>query len=211
MIVIYDYISGCDQYDAIPKGAFDKNPIKGCNVPHSERIIAHQQHGFWKDLLGEFYPAFFYQDPDPSYLNHPNVQTFKKVQHLQLMDTILTRYPRMKVVWAHMCLNKELLSLHPRVHSHIMEYFLQKYDNLYIDLSWDVLAKLKLLNYNEMEDVSKYSSQHSDIHAETSLWNNTHIYGDNGVTILILFIFSYLFFYLQHKISAKSCISEYRK
>ena len=65
----------------------------------------------------------------------------------------------MKVVWAHMCLSKELLSLHPRVHSYIMEKFLTKYENLYVDISWDVIAKMVLLNYDEMEGAEKFSEK----------------------------------------------------
>ena len=80
-----------------------------------------------------------------------------------------------QVVWAHMCLNKELLGLHPRVHAHVMEWFLAKYRNLYIDISWDVLAKLLLLNWDGMEDIDKISDEHPDIHAETPHWNRTHM------------------------------------
>ena len=166
---------GCDNYNAIPKGALDNNPIKDCHVPNTEKEKAYRNYPFWKNLLGPFYPAFFYTDfHTDQLLNRPNPHGFRKVQHLQLMDTILSKYPDMKVVWAHMCLNKELLSLHPRVHTYIMEKFLRKYPNLYVDLSWDVLAKMLLLNYNEMEPVDKLSKQHPDIHAELEIWNKTH-------------------------------------
>ena len=106
------------------------------------------------------------------------------------MDTILQRYPDMKVVWAHMCLNKELLGLHPRVHTHIMERFLTKYPNLYVDLSWDVLAKMLLLNYDAMEDISKLSHTHPDIHTEMDIWNSTH-YGQ------VIYIYIYVYFLYQ--------------
>ncbi len=39
---------------------------------------------------------------------------------LQVWDAILTRFPDMKVVWAHMGLSKELQRLHPLVHRDIM-------------------------------------------------------------------------------------------
>ena len=160
---------GCDNYDAIPKGAFHWNPIKDCTVPESEMKIASQQYMFWKDLLGEFYPAFFNRD-------QPKKSAFKKIQHLQLMDTIMKRYPGLKVVWAHMGLSKELKDLHPRIHTHIMEHFFNKFPNLYVDLSWDVLPKRALLNFNPTTRAEDLSAQnHADIHAETSLWNKTHI------------------------------------
>ena len=93
------------------------------------------------------------------------------------MDVIMTRYPKMKIVWAHMGLSKELKSLHPRVHTHILEYFFKKHEYLYVDLSWDILAKLLLLNYDEMQGVENLSAHnHPDIHdTELNLWNGTHI------------------------------------
>ena len=173
-------ISGCDNYNSIPVGALDDNPVKDCDVPEREMRFAKRDNAFWRDLLGPFYHAFFYSEHNKvernnQNFNMPNKVSFRKVQHLHLMDGILKRYPRMKVVWAHMCLNKELLSLHPRVHSHIMEHFLTKYKNLYVDISWDVLAKLVLLNYNEMEGAEKLSETHSDISHQMAEWNATHL------------------------------------
>jgi hypothetical protein len=73
-----------------------------------------------------------------------------------------------------MCLNKELLSLHPRVHAYILEQFLTKFPYLYVDLSWDVLAKMLLLNYDESFTIHEYSEKHPDIHAELDIRNKTH-------------------------------------
>jgi predicted TIM-barrel fold metal-dependent hydrolase len=39
---------------------------------------------------------------------------------LQVWDTMLARYPNVRIVWAHMGLSKELKRLHPIVHRHIM-------------------------------------------------------------------------------------------
>ena len=168
----FTFFKGCDNYDAIPKGALDNNPIKYCDVPDSEWVIASQEHEYWKEILGEFYPAFFNTKK-----NEPKTCTFRKIQHLPLIDTICNRYPNLKVVWPHMALSKELRSLHPRIHTHIFEKLFHKHRNLYIDVSWDILAKLILLNYDEMESVERYSSKfHSDIHDETTLWNDTHVY-----------------------------------
>ena len=174
------YFPGCDNYNAIPPGALDNNPIKGCDVPMKEMQNAKRDNRFWRDLLGPFYHAFFYSEHNQVHSNDqnynlPNFQSFRKVQHLHLMDAILNRYRGMKVVWAHMCLNKELLSLHPRVHSYIMEKFLTKYENLYVDISWDVIAKMVLLNYNEMEGAERFDESHSDISHQMAEWNATHI------------------------------------
>ena len=162
---------GCDNYDAIPLGALDKNPVKHCKVPDTEWIIASQDHAYWKDVLGEFYPAFFNVKK-----NEPHHHTFQKIQHLPLMSAILERYPKMKVVWPHLGLSKELRSLHPKIHTHIFEHLFKKYEHLYIDISWDILAKLLLLNFDDTVNVDIYSAKiHPDIPEETTLWNNTHV------------------------------------
>ena len=57
----------------------------------------------------------------------------------------------MVVVWAHMGLSYELQTLHPLVHSHIMKQLFQRHPNLYADLSWDIVAKLLLRNYNQQQ------------------------------------------------------------
>jgi len=162
---------GCDNYDAIPLGALDNNPVKYCQVPESEWITASKDYEYWQDVLGEFYPAFF-----SSKKNEPILHTFRKIQHLPLMTTLLDRFPKLKVVWPHLGLSKELRNLHPKIHTHIFEYLFKKYENLFIDISWDILAKLVLLNFDEMIHVEQYSSKvHTDIHEETTLWNNTHV------------------------------------
>ena len=82
----------------------------------------------------------------------------------------------MKLVWPHLGLSKELRSLHPRIHTHIFEHLFKKYEHLYIDISWDILAKLLLLNFDDTINVDIYSAKiHTDIHEETTLWNDTHV------------------------------------
>ena len=188
-------ILGCDNYNSIPKGALKDNHIKDCDVPPDEITQATKTYTFWQDLLGPFYPAFFHTNfHSMNNTNTPNFHGFRKVQHLHLMDTILQRYPRMKVVWAHMGLSKELLGLHPKVHCHIMETFFERYPNLYVDMSWDILAKLFLLNYDEMEDsIDRLSANHSDIYTELEVWNRTHLKEVRNQHLLDFISFPYLY------------------
>ena len=71
----------------------------GCFVPTDELDLAKRQHLWWKDFLGPHYRGFF----DTS--NNPK-GNFKKIQHLKIWDSLLTRYPNMTVVWAHLGLSK---------------------------------------------------------------------------------------------------------
>lgn len=61
------------------------------------------------------------------------------LEHLGLMEHVLALYPENKVVWAHMGLSKELVSMNPEQHISILSRMLEKYENLYLDLSWRVL------------------------------------------------------------------------
>lgn len=131
---------GCDNYDSVP---WDQ----GCFVPDEELVLAKQQHQWWKDFLGPHYRGFF------DSTNEPKVN-FKKIQHLKVWDSLLTRYPNMTVVWAHLGLSKELKHLHPSVHVHVITKLMGKHRNLYADVSWDVLAKQLFMNHDGQRNAS---------------------------------------------------------
>ena len=88
----------------------------------------------------------------------------------QVWDSILNRYPNMITVWAHMGLCKELRTLHPLVHSHIMTQFFDRYPNLYTDVSWDIIPKLLLMNYDEEKHSAEHYSpeNHADFDADAA-------------------------------------------
>jgi predicted TIM-barrel fold metal-dependent hydrolase len=60
-------------------------------------------------------------------------------QYLFLMEHVLERYPDNKIVWAHMGLSKELTRMDANQHVATMTKLLDKYPNLMLDISWDVL------------------------------------------------------------------------
>ncbi len=60
-------------------------------------------------------------------------------EFLYLMEHVLETYPNNKIVWAHAGLSKELVKMSPDQHVVIMSGLLDKYPNLMLDISWDVL------------------------------------------------------------------------
>ncbi len=60
-------------------------------------------------------------------------------EFLPLMEYVLSSYPDNKIVWAHMGLSKELSKMNPYDHVNIMKRLLDRYPNLMLDISWDVL------------------------------------------------------------------------
>ncbi|MGH3821766.1 MAG: amidohydrolase family protein [Pseudonocardiaceae bacterium] len=63
-------------------------------------------------------------------------------EYQHLMEEVLQRYPKNKIVWAHMGLSKELPNMKPEQHIGIMKQFLNAYQNLTLDVSWRVLEDL---------------------------------------------------------------------
>jgi predicted TIM-barrel fold metal-dependent hydrolase len=63
----------------------------------------------------------------------------KPTEYLFLMERVLADYPDNKIVWAHMGLSKELTKMDANVHVKTMKSLLDKYPNLMLDISWDVL------------------------------------------------------------------------
>jgi len=140
---------GCDQYDSVPWE-------QGCFVPEEQLRLAESQFTWWKDILGPYYRGFF----DAS--NKPK-SNFKKIQHLKVWNELLSRYPKMTVVWAHLGLSKELKYLHPSVHVHIISTLFKRHPNLHADVSWDVLAKQIFMNYDGKKNASHL---HHDVHPD---------------------------------------------
>lgn len=99
-------------------------------------------------MLGPHYEAFFDEQT-----NRP-LPNFMKIQHLHVWDSLLTRYPDVKIVWAHVGLSKELRDLHPLVHKHILITLMERHPNLHADVSWDVLSKMVLMNYKESDSIA---------------------------------------------------------
>ncbi|WP_336319817.1 amidohydrolase family protein [Streptomyces lavendofoliae] len=60
-------------------------------------------------------------------------------KYLHLLERVLDRYPRNKIVWAHMGLSKELATMAPHSHITITKRLLDEHPNLTLDLSWRVL------------------------------------------------------------------------
>ena len=90
----------CSFFLCIRKGSWSFTQISlGCFVPPEELDLAKAHKTWWQDFLGPYYRGFFDATGTPK-------QNFKKIQHLKIWDTLLTRYPKMIVVWAHLGLSK---------------------------------------------------------------------------------------------------------
>eukprot|EP00091_Calanus_sinicus_P014765 TRINITY_DN3243_c0_g1_i3.p1 TRINITY_DN3243_c0_g1~~TRINITY_DN3243_c0_g1_i3.p1 ORF type:complete len:565 (-),score=165.35 TRINITY_DN3243_c0_g1_i3:132-1826(-) len=143
---------GCDNYDKVPLDT-------GCVVPQEELDLAKRNYRWWKDFLGPYFGGFFDSSNTPK-------QNFKKIQHLKIWDTLLTTYPNMTVVWAHLGLSKELKHLHPTVHAYIIDNLFSRHQNLYADISWDVLSKQLLMNFNGANVSLLHHDVHEDLNGE---------------------------------------------
>ena len=62
-------------------------------------------------------------------------------KNLALMQEVLRLYPDNKIVWMHMGLSRELVTMEPAEHIKLMSEFLDKYPNLSLDISWTVIAE----------------------------------------------------------------------
>lgn len=62
-------------------------------------------------------------------------------KNLALMQEVLRLYPDNKIVWMHMGLSRELVTMDPAEHIQLMSEFLDNNPNLYLDISWTVIAE----------------------------------------------------------------------
>ena len=146
----------------LPKNMFQFYICAGCVVPQDELDLAKQNYRWWKDFLGPPFRGFFDSSNTPK-------QNFRKIQHLKIWDTLLTTYPNMTVVWATLGLSKELKHLHPTVHANIKVNLFTRHQNLYADISWDVLSKQHLMNFNGANVSLLHHDVHEDFNEEIKL------------------------------------------
>lgn len=132
---------GCDNYHSVSPYFKGSGPFPECIVPPEELELAKQNYSWWQDFLGDYYRGFFNAKNSPK----PN---FKKIQHLKVWDTLLSRFPKMTVVWAHLGLSKELKYLHPTIHVYIIQKLFSRHRNLLADVSWDVLSRQLLMKHD---------------------------------------------------------------
>lgn len=62
-------------------------------------------------------------------------------KNLALMEAVLKRYPNNKIIWMHMGLSRELVTMNAREHIKLMSQFLDANPNLSLDISWTVIAE----------------------------------------------------------------------
>lgn len=155
---------GCDTY-AFPAGSGDGvNPLK-CEASEEEKRVAQKDYKWWKSTLGEFYHGFFDEHNYPK----PN---FRKIMHIHVTHAIIARYKQVKFVWAHIGLCMELKFLHPAVHAKILETFFERHaTNMWIDTSWDVLAKQNFVNYDGRPIEEEWSSWASEDLTDDALFD----------------------------------------
>ncbi len=62
-------------------------------------------------------------------------------KNLHLMETVLSLYPHNKIVWMHMGLSRELVTMDPVEHIGLMSRMLDQNPHLSLDISWTVIAE----------------------------------------------------------------------
>jgi len=63
----------------------------------------------------------------------------EQTKYLFLMEEVLRQYPHNKIVWMHLGLSEELVSIDPRFHIAVLTKLLDAYPKLMLDISWKVL------------------------------------------------------------------------
>jgi predicted TIM-barrel fold metal-dependent hydrolase len=72
-------------------------------------------------------------------------------KYLPLLDNILKSYPNNKIIFSHLCLSRELTNIHPEEHTKVLHDLLNKYNNVYFDISWNILHHQKFKYANQRQ------------------------------------------------------------
>lgn len=128
-IEIYD-----DEYPGMFTWSGELNVMKQALVGNKHEPATKESIRKWAPFM-----AVLRERNIPVTLHSDLGQDADPTKYLYLMEYILEQYPDNKIVWAHMGLSKELQKMSPDQHVAIMKELLDKYPNLMLDISWDVL------------------------------------------------------------------------
>jgi predicted TIM-barrel fold metal-dependent hydrolase len=64
------------------------------------------------------------------------------LKYLYLMEAALNLYPDNKIVWPHMGLSNELMTMDPALHIDTLRRLMDQHPKLYLDISWRILEDL---------------------------------------------------------------------
>ena len=136
-----DIVAGIELLDAEYPGLFqwmgEVNLHKEALRGNGHEPASIEDIGQWKDFMvilqERGIPISLHSD-----LGHDKEDPTK---NLDLMREVLRLYPDNKIVWMHMGLSRELVKMEPREHIKLMSEFLDENSNLYLDISWTVIAE----------------------------------------------------------------------
>ncbi len=129
MIALYD-----KEYPGMFKWAGELNVIKQALLKNNHQPATMASIDQWAPFM-----KVLRERGIPVTLHSDLGNDAEPTKFLPLMQHILETYPDNKIVWAHMGLSKELSKMPPDKHIAIMKGLLDKYPNLMLDISWDVL------------------------------------------------------------------------
>lgn len=131
LIKLYD-----KEYPGLFKMAGELNVVKQALFPNGHRAVTEEQIKGW----AAFMPTLSERGM-PLALHSDLGNDVDNFEYKHLMQTILETYPNNKVIWLHLGMSSELTTLSAKDHVGLMESWMQKYPNLYLDLSWGSVLK----------------------------------------------------------------------
>ena len=86
-----------------------------------------------------------------------NKDNFK---YLPLLEHILKSYPKNKIIFSHLCLSRELTNINSEEHTQVLHDLLNKYNNVYFDISWNILHRQKFKYANQRQHYVDLMNKH---------------------------------------------------
>ncbi|WP_431040519.1 amidohydrolase family protein [Streptomyces sp. P1-3] len=128
-IALYD-----KEFPGLFRWAGEVNLIKGAILPNGHEPATLADIKGWAPFMRELERRGI-----PITIHSDLGTDAEPTKYLPLIREVLNRYPRNKIVWAHMGLSKELSAMDPAEHIAIVKQLLDRHPNLTLDLSWRVL------------------------------------------------------------------------
>ncbi len=143
-------------YPNLFKWMGEVNLVKQALFKNEHQVTPIEKVAQWHDFM-----AILHKRNMPISIHSDLGNDETPTKYLYLMEEVLKQYPDNKIVWVHMGLSRELITMDATEHIAIMKSKLDAHPNLMLDIAWRILDEYYFTEPNSRQRYVDFFNQYS--------------------------------------------------
>lgn len=143
-------------YPNLFKWMGEVNLVKQALFKNQHKATPIEKIAQWRDFM-----TILYKRNIPISIHSDLGNDETPTKYLFLMEAVLKQYPDNKIVWVHMGLSRELITMDSAEHIAIMKSKLEAHPNLMLDIAWRILDEYYFTEPKSRQQYVDFFNQYS--------------------------------------------------